>query len=548
MPAHWAKKVKADLDRDCRLGVLEPVPANDAVTWCLRMVITPKHNGDPRRTVDMTNLNKCSIRQTHDTIPPFPQASVVPKEMKKTTIDAWNGYHSILIREEDRHLTTFITPWGRYRYRTAPMGYLCAGDAYTHRYDQITMGFPQLTRCVDDSLLWSSTIAESFHQTAKYLQLVGENGITLNPDKFHFAEDTVDFAGFRVTPHSVKPLPCHVDAIRNFPVPRNITDIRAFFALVSHVSYAFSTTSALAPFRELLKRDNDFYWDENLQRIFDTSKQKIAEEVTHGIKMFELDRETCLATDWSKSGLGYSLMQKYCSCTDIRPDCCTGGWKLCLVGSRFTSPAESRYAPVEGECLAVADSLKRTRYFTQGCTKLTIATDHKPLLGILGDKKLEDIDNPRLLKLKEKTLAWRFKVVHVRGKVNIGPDTLSRHVPGRDVHFLVNQQNESSASVEASSGTWQSDTPLLDGDSLDQAFAHIRETSPLWLSSPDPDMDLDTATVASMDTSTQAITWNMVAEACYADPDTRDLSNTIEEGFPDQPTPTGHETILAAAA
>ena len=52
--------------------------------------------------------------------------------------------------------------------------------------------------------------------------------------------------------------------------------------------------------------------------------------------------------------------------------------------------------------------------------------DHKPLLKILGDRKLEDIDNPRLLKLKEKTLNWRFKVVHVPGRIHVGPDTLSR--------------------------------------------------------------------------------------------------------------------------
>jgi hypothetical protein len=35
-------------------------------------------------------------------------------------MDAWNGYHSVSNREEDRHLTTFYSPWGRYRYKTAP--------------------------------------------------------------------------------------------------------------------------------------------------------------------------------------------------------------------------------------------------------------------------------------------------------------------------------------------------------------------------------------------------------------------------------------------
>ena len=62
----------------------------------------------------------------------------VPHGVKKSTLDAWNGYHSVAIREEDRHLTTFLTPEGRFRYRTAPQGFLASGDGYTHRYDEIT--------------------------------------------------------------------------------------------------------------------------------------------------------------------------------------------------------------------------------------------------------------------------------------------------------------------------------------------------------------------------------------------------------------------------
>ena len=58
---HWESKVKQDLDRDVALGVLEPVPDNTPMTWCHRMVICRKHNGDPRRTVDMQKLNDVSL-------------------------------------------------------------------------------------------------------------------------------------------------------------------------------------------------------------------------------------------------------------------------------------------------------------------------------------------------------------------------------------------------------------------------------------------------------------------------------------------------------
>ena len=157
MPAHWAKKVKEDIDRDVWLGVLEKVEPemhSGIDDWCHRMVLGRKHNGDPRRTVDFSSLNDQSVRQCHPTAPPLQQATTVPKNTKKSTVDAWNGFHSVQIREEDRYLTTFLTPWGRYRYMTAPQGYKVSSDAYTARYDRITEGVVKMRRVIDDTLLY----------------------------------------------------------------------------------------------------------------------------------------------------------------------------------------------------------------------------------------------------------------------------------------------------------------------------------------------------------------------------------------------------------
>ncbi|RLC10819.1 MAG: hypothetical protein DRI57_19860 [Deltaproteobacteria bacterium] len=67
-PVHWQDDVKAGLDRDVRLGVLEPVPVGEPVTWCHRMVICAKKNGKPRRTVDMQSLNQHATRETPHTV------------------------------------------------------------------------------------------------------------------------------------------------------------------------------------------------------------------------------------------------------------------------------------------------------------------------------------------------------------------------------------------------------------------------------------------------------------------------------------------------
>ena len=536
VPVHWEEKVKKDLDRDVALGVLEKVPENTPMTWCHRMVICRKHNGDPRRTVDMQKLNDVSVRQCHPTSPPLEQAMTVPHNTKKSTLDAWNGYHSVAIREEDRHLTTFYTKWGRFRYKSAPQGYQASGDAYTHRYDKITMGLQNIRRVIDDTLLYARDLEESFKQVAEYLTLVGKNGIILNCDKFCFGEDTVDWAGIRLTKDMAKPLPEHIKAIREFPTPVNITDMRSYWALVNQVAPHYCIRPYLEPFRELLKKDTPWYWDGVLQGLFEESREHISKLVLEGITRFDKTRWTAVCSDWSKVGIGYFLSQKYCKCVDITPICCVGGWKVCMVGSSFNSPAEANYAPIEGECLGVASALHKTRYYTQGCDKLLVCTDHKPLLGVLGDKELEKIDNPRLLRLKEKTLGWKFRIIHVPGRKLCGPDALSRAMAP-----LKEEVQMMSTRCPASQGVWERSDPteecrgdycsvMTTKDAREGILGAIRAAMCVDLTMPDPALDVSEYMLASMELGVKSVSWGMVKEEMSRDQEFKDLSLWISKG------------------
>ena len=237
----------------------------------------------------------------------------------------------------------------------------------------------------------------------------------------------MEFAGFEITPDSVRPSEKFLQAIERFPVPTDITGVRSWFGLINQVSYAYSLTKELEPFRELLKPRNKFYWDESLDKIFRESKASIVENVKNGVRIFNPDLKTCLTTDWSKTGSGFILSQKHCTCTNNVVNCCAVGWKIVFAGSKFNNKTEMSYAPIEGECLAVVRALFKARYFVLGCTDLTVVTDHKPLIKVLGDRSLEDIHNPRLLNLKEKTLRYSFKIVHISGKKNAGADAISRY-------------------------------------------------------------------------------------------------------------------------
>ena len=99
---------------------------------------------------------------------------------------------------------------------------------------------------------------------------------------------------------------------------------------------------------------------------------------------------------------------------------------MVVAGGSFCNKAEQNYSPVEGEATAVAKGLEDTKYYTLGCKDLWVATDHSSLVSIMGDQSLADIENPRLARIKERTLWWIFQVVHTPGKKQLAADAISR--------------------------------------------------------------------------------------------------------------------------
>lgn len=501
VPVHFQEQVKEGLDSDVRLGVIEPVPYGVPTTWCHQMVICSKKCGSCRRTVDFQALNRHASRETHHTPSPYQLAREVPSNTKKTTFDAWNGYHSIKLHRSDHHFTTFLTPWGRYRYIRCPQGYIASGDAYTHRYDNIIAEVPNKVKCVDDTLMWANNIEESYDQAVKYLVLCGRNGIILNPKKFKFAEDEVEFAGFKISKNSIAPIPTFLKAIEGFPQPQTITDIRSWFGLVNQAAYSFSKCSVMEPFRKLMKKGSQFMWNKDLDEAFKAAKATIKRKIEKGVRIFEKNRKTCLATDWSKTGIGAWLLQKHCKCDSSKPFCCPTGWHVTLFCSRYLTEAESRYAAVEGESLAVVYGLEKTRHFVLGCTDLVIAVDHKPLIGLFTKRSLEDIPNARLRNLKEKTLPFRFQMIHVDGVRNKVADCLSRSPSDAAEHM----------------------------DLIDDMDTTQEQNVGLVTQTECKKQKMEVA-------SATAITLDVVANHTMSDPTMRKLLNTVEEGFPDSVT------------
>ena len=208
-----------------------------------------------------------------------------------------------------------------------------------------------------------------------------------------------------------------------------------------------------------------------------------------------MGRWTGVLTDWCKNGIGYVLVQKHGKCEDITPICCSGGWKECIVGSRFTSAAEQNYSAVEGEQQAVVDGLQKTRFYTQGCDKLLVGVDHKQLLGLLHGKRLEIMDNMRLRPLVEKTYGWSFKVVHIPGRKHAVPDAMSRGGSVNTMDDEISQLEE--AGIPCSEVT-------------SHMLAMLRVVTNEEPSQPDSEVDASGELLASMNNAIRSLTWKHV--------------------------------------
>ena len=168
---------------------------------------------------------------------------------------------------------------------------------------------------------------------------------------------------------------------------------------------------------------------------------------------------------------------------------------------------------MEGEALAVADALDKSRHFVLGCKDLIIA-DHKPLLKLFEDRSLEDISNLRLRNLKEKTLRYRFRMVHIPGAKNRASDTISRHPTG--------DQHPAKSTISDTTQPLILDTPH-------SFIAGIQRTE----EPQDVVEDAIRATSVSSLNSLQAITWDRVRVATTSDESMVQLVAIIEEGMPE---------------
>ena len=409
-------KVAAELDDMERRGIIEKV-GDEPTQWSHPMVIVWKPNGKIRITIDYTRLNTYVSRPAYPLRTPKDAIDAIkPGDKFFTTLDAKQGYWQLELAEEARPLTTFISQQGRYRFLRAPMGLSATGDEYCRRGDAALAGVKCVEKVVDDIIIHTATLDEHVKKLREVLERCRSAGITLNKEKFIFAQDTVKYVGYLVGKDGIAADPEKIGAIQNFPSPNTLTALRSFMGMVNQLG-CFSTEIAHAatPLRSLTKKGTIFNWTVDHQNAFKAVKAALL--LPPLLEPYDPKCPLVLHTDAARNGgLGFALVQP-----------AEGGKRLRLIqcGSRFITPTESRYAMIELELLAIVWAVTKCRLYLLG-RDFNVITDHRPLITVVGSKNMAEIDNPRIIRLKQKLSPFTFKIEWRKGSSHKLPDALSR--------------------------------------------------------------------------------------------------------------------------
>jgi hypothetical protein len=410
----YKEPLKHELDSQVQAGLIEPVDGPSE--WLHPIVVVPKKGTkDVRLCVDLRRLNKFCIRPVNPQPTPWELVRKIPKEAKHFAVfDALKGYHQINLDEKSRSMTTFWTPFGKYRYRSLPMGYAASQDIFTDRFgravDKVIDGF----RATEDCLIFGYNLPDFLEKIERFFEACNKANITLNTKKIQLGSEVI-FAGYEISQGCYKIDPTLTNALRSFPVPTSQTDVKSFLGLANQIcNFTDKIAELTSPLKDLLKKNTTFVWTADHQIAFDKAKDELSSEKY--LSYFDHKRKTRLYADASRlNGIGFILRQEH------GPE----DWRTVQTGSRFLSSAETRYAMIELELLAIAWAVKKCAPFIEGIG-FELMTDHKPLIPILNQYSLAEIENKRLQRLRMKIDHLQFHVTWIPGTKNEMADALSR--------------------------------------------------------------------------------------------------------------------------
>ena len=267
-----------------------------------------------------------------------------------TVKDATSSFWHILVDFRSSLLTTFNTPWGKYRWLRMSFGLKVSGDVFQERLDRVLGLVPGLHGIADDIVIHGAT--ENTHDGTVLVlwETARLNNLSLNSKKMQLKSTDCKFFGHRLTPDGIKVDPKKIEAIIQMDPPQNVASLQSFNGMVNYLKKFSPVLSELSePLRRLCKSGVKWAWEYEQQSAFEAIKQVIM--TLPVLAYFDKTKKHTIQCDASKKGLGAVLLQES---------------KPVMYMSRALTETEQRYSNIERELLDIVFALKRLNHYTFG--------------------------------------------------------------------------------------------------------------------------------------------------------------------------------------
>ena len=221
--------------------------------------MVPKKSGSVRICVDFRNLNESVLREVH----PLPTVEESLATLSGATVfsklDANNGFWQVPLAEESRHLTTFVTPFGRYWFCKMPFDISSGPEHFQKRMSSILAGQEGVLCHIDDIIVFGRNQDEHDSRLQSVLKTIKKAGVTLNKEKCEFNRDRLVFLGHVINKDGISPDPEKTAAVSKMERPQTVSELRRFLGMANQLGKFTPNLAELSssqPLRELLSSKN----------------------------------------------------------------------------------------------------------------------------------------------------------------------------------------------------------------------------------------------------------------------------------------------------
>lgn len=405
IPFSLRSEVKAELERLCKQNIICEV--KEPTEFVSPLLVLAKPNKKLRLVLDPHHLNEALYRELYQ-LPTFEEiTSTMVGSKIFSTLDANKGFWQIELSEEASKLTTFSTPFGRFRFCRLPFGLRNAPEIFHRVFSEIFAGIPGVKIYIDDIIIYAKSIEEHNEILSNVLNKANEAGVRFNKAKCKFLVNEIKYVGHILSESGIRPDSDKVIAIKSIQEPKNTKELLRFLGTVNYLGKFIPNLADLTfNLRKLIKKDTVWLWTDVHQKEFENLKNMLSSDTV--LAFFDEKADNVLSVDSSKHGLGAVLLQK---------------GKPIAYASKALSEAQQQYSQLEKEALAISFGCNRFHQYLFG-KHFLVESDHKPLENIF--KKPLDKCPFRLKHLKAALNQYSFTVKYKPGAKLFVADNLSR--------------------------------------------------------------------------------------------------------------------------